>query len=109
MEVSWNTFEDREECERVVIIWRLGRQLMSMSHKIHASKCCQSHIPVFVRLLIFPTGTDLLKLLLPGVQWAYLLMTFTTSQAQHMSILCLFSVKKLVLFDVNYTMTMYVS
>ena len=60
-------FEDREECERVVIIWT---QLMSISHKIHASECCESHIPVFVRLLIFQTGTDVLKLLLPGGQWA---------------------------------------
>jgi len=84
-------FADREECERV-IIWRVGRQLMSISHKIHASECCQSHIPVFVILLIFQTGTGLLKFLLPGVQWAYLLMTFITSQAQHMSILCLFSI-----------------
>lgn len=69
-------FEEREECERTVIIWMLRRQLMGMSQKMHASECCLSHIPVFVRLLIFQTGTNLLKLLLPGVQWAYLLMTF---------------------------------
>jgi hypothetical protein len=62
-------FEDREEVERVVIIWMLRRQLISMSHKINASEFCKSHIPAFVILLIFQTGKELLKLMLPGVHW----------------------------------------